>query len=76
MQIVRRFGLRDLVAVRMHVPECQDDLSRNCDQCEPNQPITIAPKDLHCYNVTAVSRGVVADWPQSLRNAVKSAFGT
>lgn len=26
----------DLVIVSMHVPKCQDDLSRKRDQCEPH----------------------------------------
>jgi hypothetical protein len=58
----------DLVIVSMHVPKCQDDLSRKCDQCEQHEPMTMKPKVTHYYIITGAPGFGVAELSREQRN--------
>lgn len=58
----------DLVIGSMHVPKCQDDLSRKCDQCEPHEAMTMKPKVAHFYTITGAPVFGVAELSRAQRN--------
>ena len=58
----------DLVIVSMHVPKCQDDLSRKCNQCEQHEPMTMKPKVTHYYIITGAPGFGVAELSREQRN--------